>query len=1163
MVDPDPGPAPNVPSPTPDRPPQSHPRIGGFEILDKIGHGGMGAVYKARQVSLDRIVALKILPPRLAKNPEFVQRFLREARSAGRLRHLNIVGGIDAGEADGTCYFAMEFVEGESLGAVLKREKRLPESRAIEIALQIAEGLTHAHAHAMIHRDVKPENILIARDGVAKLCDLGLARSTAADNPSLTQDGTALGTPFYLSPEQARGLKDLDGRTDLYALGATLFHLVAGRPVFQGETAPAIMCQHITEPPPDLAAVAPGVSAGLASVVGLCLEKDPDARYRSMGDLIEDLKLVRDGKAPAIAKARPPARPVRRARREAANGGRRHPKPAGARAPNPLAWAGLGAAGVLAAAGLGFLVLSGGKGPTTPGSGRKPSRSSAVPERPPAPPVRPPAPSPASAAPPAATSDLPARIERAEREFRNAGDDLRGALASFRKLETKARGTAHERRVASILAEITRKREEAARAVERDLAAAAGALSDADDFDGAIATWQKPNPPLADLLGPAVREAVADLHAKAGDRIRAATDEAARLRASGKPDEALRALDAVRNVKYAAEAPALAALRAELGKESAASAAKARQAAISTAAAAFSRHADAFIAATMQGDFDAATRIAEKAKGDAALEAVADSVTALADVADAIRRAEKGFRAALAALRGCPPREFETAKDTVRGAVLNVTDDSVALRCEITVNGVRTPYETSIRIADLAPAVVRRLPGDFSPSTPAEHLAQAARALARRDAGWAAEELAAAGSHPLAMPYRLKLDALRSRTAEDAARVAWEALVREAGTGRLPPARARTVRDRIEAFERDHGSTQHAASVQEDLAALKDRIQAAGGGWKPIPLSALSVQCLGTATAAMAGEVLTVRTPAGQGNRAVVPLLRHARDFRLRFEYRGDPLEMFLRRTIWHGRINLFASPAGVVARTYAVDDPQQQVPLAHDKQASVSASSWHRVEIAVIGASLSFAIDGVAFCRDARLPAVARGNAEILAWPGQAGGTLEIRRASVAVLDKQTDAGMAEGIVTDKGPDWLELKEDGEDVPLRYVPLAPGGGAPDPAMIKTIKGVITLNRARCTWRLDGSRLRLVAIQVLKPPQAAGSIVGTITFKQKACIEITPATGPPERLIPHWRGGMPSQGGGPDPKMVAELAKYGVGDRVKVDWVYDDRKRLVGIAPAP
>jgi len=200
-------------------------RIGGFEVLSRVGRGGMGTVYKARQVSMNRIVALKILPPSRAKNATYVQRFLREARSAAQLSHTNIVQAIDVGNADGYYYFAMEFVDGETVQALLEREGVLDERHALTIATAVAHALDHAHRHGIVHRDVKPGNIMIDLHGAVKLADLGLARSVEPID-TVTVDGVGVGTPHYIAPEQARGETDVDCRADIYSLGATLYHLL-------------------------------------------------------------------------------------------------------------------------------------------------------------------------------------------------------------------------------------------------------------------------------------------------------------------------------------------------------------------------------------------------------------------------------------------------------------------------------------------------------------------------------------------------------------------------------------------------------------------------------------------------------------------------------------------------------------------------------------------------------------------------------------------------------------------------------------------------------------------------------------------------------------------------------------------------------------------------
>ncbi len=654
---------------------------------------------------------------------------------------------------------------------------------------------------------------------------------------------------------------------------------------------------------------------------------------------------------------------------------------------------------------------------------------------------------------------------------------------------------------------------------------------------------------------PRAEKAAGELRARAEARLAAAINEASRRLASGEFEEGLRALDAVRDAKYSAWDARVANMRTRITN----AARLAKSKAVASARSAFSKHAKTFVSAASAGDFAAARKAAADARGDPLLKEIPAEAAALNEAADAIARAEEALRASLASLQGKGPCDIETEKGRVRGEVVRVADPFIHVRCEAVVGGVETKYETTIRIADLTAAEVRRHPGTFRPSTQSEHLAQALRAMALKDVAWAEAELAASGNHPLSPACRASLDDLKSRVAETAAKEAWNSLVRFAKPGKLTAAKAKQLIEKLEAFDKNHGRTSVARSVQQEILNLKDAALSAGGGWKPVPVSALQVRCQGAATSSASGDTLTVHVPHGQGNLATILLLPHARDFRLKFEYRGDLLEMFIRKVNWHGCVNILTGPSGVIVRSYPTDTPNRPVALAHDRQASLAPGQWHRAEIHAAGTAFSLSIDGIFYCKEAKVPAVARGDAYVLAWPGKA---FELRGVTAAVLDRQVGSGVSEGIVTDKGPDWIELKEDGEDVPLRYEPQRGAGGAHDPQMLKTITSVITLNRAQLSWTLEKGRLKVTGIQLQKPSQQSGSIVGTITFKHGNCIEVTPLSGPPERLIPRWVGGGSTAGDGADPRMAAEISKYGVGDKVKVDWTYDNRKRLVGIEPA-
>jgi serine/threonine-protein kinase len=279
-------------------------QIPGYELLERLGRGGMGTVYKARQLSMNRLVAVKILHPRLAANPEFIQRFQREAHLAARLSHNNIIQAIDVGSAGTTHYFVMELVQGKTIREELDAGKVFDESEALDIILQIAQALAHASRRGLVHRDVKPANIVLTPDGIAKLADLGLARE--ADDTVLARQerGLAFGTPHYISPEQIEGREDIDARCDLYSLGATLFHMVTGQPPFPDKDPENVFRGHLFREltPPDH--LNDKLSSGLGEVTEFLLAKDRRQRYQTADDLIIDLECLLAGEPPRLARQR-------------------------------------------------------------------------------------------------------------------------------------------------------------------------------------------------------------------------------------------------------------------------------------------------------------------------------------------------------------------------------------------------------------------------------------------------------------------------------------------------------------------------------------------------------------------------------------------------------------------------------------------------------------------------------------------------------------------------------------------------------------------------------------------------------------------------------------------------------------------------------------------
>jgi serine/threonine-protein kinase len=277
-------------------------QIPGYEILDKLGAGAMAAVFKARQISLDRMVAIKVLPRKYNADANFIARFYAEGRAAAKLNHPNIVQAFDVNQAGDYHYFVMEYVEGATVFDVLQEKGRYEEKEGLRVIIAIAEALKHAHDKGFIHRDVKPKNIMITKQGVPKLADMGLARSVSDKQAAEAEAGKAFGTPYYISPEQIRGEKDVDFRADIYGLGATFYHMLTGRVPFDGPNPSAVMHKHLREElvPPDH--LNPKLSAGVSEVVEKMMAKDKSQRYASTAALLDDLRAVAAGQAPPQAR---------------------------------------------------------------------------------------------------------------------------------------------------------------------------------------------------------------------------------------------------------------------------------------------------------------------------------------------------------------------------------------------------------------------------------------------------------------------------------------------------------------------------------------------------------------------------------------------------------------------------------------------------------------------------------------------------------------------------------------------------------------------------------------------------------------------------------------------------------------------------------------------
>ena len=269
--------------------------VSGYEIISRVGEGGLGVVYKARQLSMNRIVALKILHRRWVDDEEFRKRFLLEARLLGKLSHPNLITVYDVGREEWKYYFSMEFVDGRTAEQIVDADGPMDPGYAISIAIQVAKVINYLWENNVVHCDIKPGNILISRDDIAKLGDFGFARIGL----ELTKgyDETVLGTPEYISPEQATGRKDLDFRSDIYSLGVSLFHMVTGQPPYEGPSR-IILAKHVRGEIPDPRELNKNISRDLAAIIKKMMAKKREDRYQSVDELIEDLAIARMSEDP-------------------------------------------------------------------------------------------------------------------------------------------------------------------------------------------------------------------------------------------------------------------------------------------------------------------------------------------------------------------------------------------------------------------------------------------------------------------------------------------------------------------------------------------------------------------------------------------------------------------------------------------------------------------------------------------------------------------------------------------------------------------------------------------------------------------------------------------------------------------------------------------------
>ncbi len=272
-------------------------QLGDYRIIKLLKTGGMGEIYLAEQMSMRRIVALKVLQPALAKNEVHLERFFREVKNLAKLRHPAVVQAIEAGVENGICYFSMSYVNGTDLKRVIMHEA-MDEDRVLKVARDTADALSQVwRKHGMIHRDIKPSNLMLTAEGELKILDFGISKQTIADedDAELTRAGALIGSPYYMSPEQARGGK-LDLRADVYSLGATMYHLLTRQVPYEGESSIEVVSLHISAPEPDPRKINPKISCKTAALIKRMMAKNPDKRFLSWDKVVEEIDAIFESK---------------------------------------------------------------------------------------------------------------------------------------------------------------------------------------------------------------------------------------------------------------------------------------------------------------------------------------------------------------------------------------------------------------------------------------------------------------------------------------------------------------------------------------------------------------------------------------------------------------------------------------------------------------------------------------------------------------------------------------------------------------------------------------------------------------------------------------------------------------------------------------------------
>jgi eukaryotic-like serine/threonine-protein kinase len=853
-------------------------QIPGFELIRKLGEGGMGATYLARQTSLDRLVALKVLRANLSRNQSFAARFRREAQLAGKLDHVNIVQAIDVGESAGFHFLVMEYVEGRNLTDLIPEKGMMAEDLALQLIVQVARGLQHAHEHGIIHRDVKPDNVLVTADHIAKLCDFGLAKQTDSDS-SLTQTGTAMGTPHYISPEQARGESNVDIRSDIYSLGATLYRLVTGQTPFQGTTAAVVMTKHLSEQIPWPRDINPDLSEGCAQIIAKAMTKDPAERYATPAEMIKDLELVADGKPPIKARVgvagssvggrgTVPVRNRKTRERKPYRATRLHspveetesgaPRVLGL--PLPVA-IGIGAAALL-------LLVLGVWALTREGEARIPdpalvaegaareewqasvqglikkeltaeegkalgaalagfagrhasttfaaSRSGEIARL---------TSLAGEAVAAGADKNIRDMLSYAEKYWREHPGDYQTARAKFQMVLKNAGGTVYHMQAEDAIRTIDQARQKASRAAFAALRSKTSSLASTGDYDAALALLAKKPSEMADLLRPLAEKEAARLRAEVEKKLGAALGKAEQLSRDGEPEKGLAELAGAAALKYTPWAKRITRLRVRLEKENRNFAELQRKRREAAARKRLDGILTGIEALLLTGKVAEAKKKLASETAQMPVEErtiIGPELKSMGEVITAISRARAAHKQALADLVGkqITIKDKEGTAHTCKLRGIDGKKRVIELAREYSIMGQVKIREYSLSFDDLASGELARLVKLPAPQSPAEHLGAAFVAASVGNLSGAAAGIRAATGHPLAPRYARKLEVVMMNVAEAMARRFWRNRILAAVKEKPSAAEAKALATALETFLKKHGRSKFAGKRKAKVARL-------------------------------------------------------------------------------------------------------------------------------------------------------------------------------------------------------------------------------------------------------------------------------------------------------------------------------------------------------